>query len=142
MQVKSLFRVFKIPSGSRLWPARNYWARYALHRTATSANVSDRSSFKMRFGTVPPSPIPFLKPEYVKTKRQDKLRPEAFPCFFMGPLANRPRDQSRNCCLLSQRHMSAITSFSPYLCRKCAFCVCFKEEREVESNLSWRGGSG
>ena len=41
---------------------------------------------------VPQSPIPFLKPGYVKTKRQDKLRPKALPCFFIGPSANRPRD--------------------------------------------------
>ena len=46
----------------------------------------------MRFGTVPQSPIPFLKPGYVKTKRQDKLRRKAFPCFFIGSLANRPHD--------------------------------------------------
>ena len=46
----------------------------------------------MRFGMVPQSAIPFLKSGYVKTKRQDKLRPKALPCFFIGPSANRPRD--------------------------------------------------
>ena len=92
VQAKPLFREFKIPSGSRLWSARNYWACYALNRTATSANVEDKSPFEMRFGTVPQSPIPFLKPGYVKTKRQDKLKPEALTCFFIGPSANRPRD--------------------------------------------------
>ena len=92
VQAKSFFRGFKIPSGSRLWSARNYWACYALNRTATSANVGDKSPFEMRFGTAPQSPIPFLKPGYVKTKRQDKLKPKAFPCFFIGPSANRPRD--------------------------------------------------
>ena len=91
VQAKSFFRAFKIPSG-RLWSARNYWVCYALNRTATSANVGDKSPFEMRFGTVPQSPIPFLKPGYVKTKRQDKLRPKSFPCFFIGPSANRRRD--------------------------------------------------
>ena len=46
----------------------------------------------MRFGTLPESLIPVLKPGYVTTKRQDKLRPKAFPCFFIGPSTNRPRD--------------------------------------------------
>ena len=93
VQAKSLFRVFKISSNSRLWSARNYWTCYALNRTATSANVRDKSPFELRFGTVPQSPIiPFLKPGYVKTKRQDKLRPNAFSCFFIGMSANRPRD--------------------------------------------------
>ena len=92
VQAKSLFRGFKIPSGSRLWSARNYWACYVLNRTATSANVGDKSHFEMRFGTLPQSLIPFLKPGYVKIKRQDKLRPKALPCFFIGPSANRPSD--------------------------------------------------
>ena len=90
VQAKSLFRGFKIPSGSRLWSARNYWACYALNRTATSSNVGDKSPFEMRFGTVPQSPIPFLKPGYVKIKRQNKLRRKALPYFFIGPSANRP----------------------------------------------------
>ena len=90
VQAKSLFRGFKIPSGSRLWSARNYWACYALNHTATSANVGDKSPFEMRFGTALQSPISFLKPRYVKTKRQDKLRPKALPCFFIRPSANPP----------------------------------------------------
>ena len=28
----------------------------------------------------------------MKAKRQDKLRPKVFPCFFIGPSANCPRD--------------------------------------------------
>ena len=92
VQAKSLFRGFRIRSGNRLWSARNYWACYALNRTVTSANVGDKSPFEMRFGTVPPSPVPFLKPGYVKTKRQDELKPKALPCFFVGPSANRPHD--------------------------------------------------
>ena len=83
VQAKSLFGAFKIPAGSRLWSARNYWACYALNRTATSANVGDKSPFEMRFGTVPQSPILFLKPGYVKTKRQDKLRPNTLPWFSL-----------------------------------------------------------
>ena len=35
VQAKSFFCGFRIPSGSRLWSARNYWACYALNRTAT-----------------------------------------------------------------------------------------------------------
>ena len=54
--------------------------------------MRDKSPFKMCFGTVPHSPIPFLKAGYVKTKRQDIIRPKAFPCFFIGLSANRPRD--------------------------------------------------
>ena len=92
VQAKSLFRAFKIPSGSRFWSARNPWACYALNRTATSANVGDESPFERSFETVLQSPIPFLKPGYVKTKHQDKLRPKALPWFFIAPLANRPRD--------------------------------------------------
>ena len=92
VQAKSLFRRLEIPSGSELWSARNYWACYARNRTTTGANVEDKSPFEMRFGTAPQSPIPFLKPGYVKTKRQDKLRPKALPCFFIGPSANCPRD--------------------------------------------------
>ena len=46
----------------------------------------------MSFGTVPQSPIPFIKPGYVKLKRQDILRPKALSCFFIGPSANPPRD--------------------------------------------------
>ena len=92
VQAKSRFRGFKIPSGSRLRSARNYWACYALNRTAPSANVEDKSPSEMRFGTAPRSPIPFLKPGYVKTKRQDKLRLKVFPCFFLEPSANRPRN--------------------------------------------------
>ena len=91
-QAKSLFRGFKIPFGNSLWSAPNYWACYALNRTATSASVGDKSPFEFRFGMVPQSPIPFLKPGYVKTKRQDKLRPKALPWFFIGLSANRPRD--------------------------------------------------
>ena len=75
------FSWIQIPSGSRLWSVHNYWACYALIRTATSVNVGDKSPFEMRFGTVPQSPIPFLKLGYVKTKRQDKLRPKAFSFF-------------------------------------------------------------
>ena len=67
VRAKSLFRRFKIPFGSRLWSARNYWACYALNRTATSANVGDKSPSEMRFGMVPQSTIPSLKPGYVKT---------------------------------------------------------------------------
>ena len=93
VQAKSLFRGFKIPSGSRLWSARNYWACYALNHTATSANVRDKSPSEMRFSTVPQSPISCLKPGYLKTKRQDKVRPtKALTCFFVRPSANRPRD--------------------------------------------------
>ena len=51
--------------------------------------MGKKSPFEIRFGTVPQSPIPFLKPGYVKTKRQDKLRPKAIPCFLFGPSANR-----------------------------------------------------
>ena len=91
VQAKSLLCGFEIPSGSRLWSVRNYWACYALNRMATSANVGDKSPFEMRLGTVPQSPTPSLKPGYVKTKSQDKLRPEAFPCFFIEPSANRLR---------------------------------------------------
>ena len=82
VQAKSLFRGFKFSFGSRLRSVRNYWACYALNRTATSANIGDKSAFEMRFGTVPQSPIPFLKPGYVKTKRQDKLMPKALFFFF------------------------------------------------------------
>ena len=92
VQAKSLFRGLKIPPGSRSRSARNYWACYALKRTATSTSVGDESPFKMRFGTVPQSPILFFKPAYVKPKRQDKLRPKALPCFFIGPSINSPRD--------------------------------------------------
>ena len=92
-QAKSLFRELNIPSGSTWWSARNCWACYALNHTATSVNVGDKPPFEIRFGTVPQSPIPFLKPAYVKTKRHDKLRAKkAFCCFFTEPSANRPRD--------------------------------------------------
>ena len=84
IQAKSFFRGFKLPPGSKLWSARNCWACYALNRTATIANVGDKSPFKICFGTVPQSPIPFLTPGYLNTKRQDKLRPKAFPCFSLG----------------------------------------------------------
>ena len=57
VQAKSLFRGFKILSGSRLWSVRNYWACYALNRTANNANVGDKSPFEIRFGTAPESPI-------------------------------------------------------------------------------------
>ena len=92
VQAKSLFRAFKIPSGSRFWSARNPWACYALNRTATSANVGDESPFERSFETALQSPIPFLNPGYVKPKHEDKLRPKALHCFFIAPLANRPRD--------------------------------------------------
>ena len=92
VQAKSLFRGFKIPFGNSLWSTPNYWACYALNRTAIRANVRDKSPFELRFIMVPQSPIPFLKPGYVKTKRQDKLRPKALSCFFIGPSANRPHD--------------------------------------------------
>ena len=46
----------------------------------------------MRFGTLSQNPVPFLKSGYVKTERHDKLRPKAFPCFFVGFAANHPRD--------------------------------------------------
>ena len=45
VQAEPLFRGFKVPSGSRLWSARNSWACYAINRTATSANVGDKSPF-------------------------------------------------------------------------------------------------
>ena len=84
VQAKSLFRGLEIPPGSRLWSARNYWTCYALNRTATSADVGDKSPFEMRFGPVPQKrPIPFLKPSYVETKRQDKLSPKTLPCFSL-----------------------------------------------------------
>ena len=47
----------------------------------------DKSPFEMRFVSRPQSPMLFLKPGYVKTKRQDKLRPKAFPSFLIGSLA-------------------------------------------------------
>ena len=74
VQAKSLFRGFRIPFGGRLWSARYFWAFYALNRTATGVNVGDTFPFEMRFGTVPQSPIAFLKSAYVKIKRH-KLRP-------------------------------------------------------------------
>ena len=93
VQARSPFRAFQISSGSRLGSERNCWACYALNRTATSsANVGDKSPFKIRFRTVTQSLTPFPKPGYVKTKHQDKLRPNSFPCCFIGPSANRPRD--------------------------------------------------
>ena len=92
VQAKSLRCVFTIPSGIILWSARNYWVCYALNRTVISADLAGKSQIEMLFGMVSQSLIPFLKPEYVKTKRQDKLRPKAIPCFFIGPSANRPRD--------------------------------------------------
>ena len=46
----------------------------------------------MRFGMIPQNPIPLLKPRYVETKRQDKLRPKALSCFSIRPSVNRPRD--------------------------------------------------
>ena len=44
VQAKSFDRGFKIPSCSRLWSARNYWACYALNHTATGGlSLSDES---------------------------------------------------------------------------------------------------
>ena len=92
VQAKPLFRGFRNSSGSRLRSARTCWACHALNRTATNANVGDKSPFEMRFGAVPQSPIPFLKLGYVKPNYQDKLRPKTFPCSIIGPFVNRPRD--------------------------------------------------
>ena len=92
VQAESFCRGFKISSGTRLWPACNYWACYALKRMVTSADLGGKSPIEMRFGTASQSPTPFLKPEYVKAKRQDKMRPKAIPRFFIRPSANRLRD--------------------------------------------------
>lgn len=53
-------------------------------------NVRGKPPFKIHFGTAPQSPFLFLKPGYVKTKCQDKLKPMAFSCFFIGSSTNRP----------------------------------------------------
>ena len=89
VQAKPRFRGLKIPSGSRLWSARNYWARYAPNRMTTSA-INHRSKYILHFNTVPQSPIPFLKIGYAKTKRWDKLKPKAFLWFFHQPFGKAP----------------------------------------------------
>ena len=59
VQARSLFRGFKIPSGSRLWSARNCWSCCTLNRTATSANVGDKPMFEaFWYGTKEPDPFP------------------------------------------------------------------------------------
>ena len=119
------------------------------HAAIVRASVGDKSPFEMRFGTVRQSLIPFLKPGYVKNKRQDKLRPKAFPRFFIGRSANCPRDtyevlliSESKCCSLSPRHIGAVTSFSSCFGRKCAFCICFKEGGKFGSKSPLSGGSG
>ena len=49
----------------------------------------------MWYGKVPPSPLPFLKPGFVKRKRGNKLQPKAVPCCYIGPSPNHPRNSMR-----------------------------------------------
>ena len=118
VQRRSLFPGFKIPSGRILWSTRYFWACHALNRATTRAIVGDVSPFKTRFGMVPQSSTPFLKPGYVKTERQDRLKSKArFLVFFVRrPSPNRPRNtlfkyfalfgEYRT---LSKRHMGTCT---------------------------------
>ena len=84
-----------IPSGNSLWTAQAYWAYYALNSTATTRNPRCMTPYEMRYGKVPPSPFPFLKPGFVKRTRGNKLEPKAISCFYIGPSPNRPRDSMR-----------------------------------------------
>ena len=139
MQAKSLFRGFKIPS------ARNYWACCALKRTATSANVWDNSPFEMRFGTVPQSQIPFLKPGYVKTKYQDTLRPKLrrFNFFSVDIQQTAPVIPMRcfpiqDMFILAPSHGRGYLLQSLFLQRMCVLCV-FQgwEENLIQVAMEW-----
>ena len=81
---------------------------------------------------VPQSPMPFLKPGYVKTKRQDKLKPKAFLVFSLVlrrtalVIPMRYVSIRRKSCSLSQRHMGTSTTFRPCFRRECAFCAHYR----------------
>ena len=93
----------------------------------------------MRFDTMPQSPIPFIMPRYVKAKRQDKLRPTAFPHFFIGSSSNCPRDTLPGTSLfgeyrtLPKRHVGTGTPFHSRLSRKCGLYTYRKKGGEEDS---------
>ena len=92
VQAQSLFPGFEIPSGSRLWSARNHWACYALNRTATRVNVGNKSPFEMCFGYGTAEPDRFPQAEVRKNVTSGQVKPKGASFFFIGPSPNRPRN--------------------------------------------------
>ena len=72
------------------------WACDAYNRTSTVANPGNRSPHEMFYGEIAQnSPIPFLKPEYCKHKRMNKMDPKARECFYLGPARNHLKESKR-----------------------------------------------
>ena len=95
IQAKCMSSGMGIPLSDSLWAAHAYWACNALKSKASKANPKCKSPYEMWYGRTPPSPFSFLKPGFVKSKRTNKLEPQAVLCFYVGPSPNRPRDSMR-----------------------------------------------
>ena len=110
-----------IPFGNSLWAAQAYWACHALNSIAATTNPRCMTPYEMWYGKVPPSPLPFLKPGFVKRKRGNKVEPKAVPCFYIGASPNRPRDSMRvmlrSGAMIDSRRVTwaCIPSLSPVL---------------------------
>ena len=96
IQASELFPGFDISEKPSLWAEAMSWACDAYNRTATVANLGNRSPHEIFYGEIPQdSPIPFLKPGYCKYKRMNKMDPKARECFYLVPARNHPRESKR-----------------------------------------------
>ena len=81
VQASELFPDYSFSEGASLWADAMNWACDAYNRTATVANLDNRSPHEMFYGVTPrPSPIPFLKAGFCKFKCTNKIDPKAREC--------------------------------------------------------------
>ena len=78
IQASELFPEIDIPEKLSLWAEAMSWGCDAYNRTATVASPGNGSPHEIFYGEIPQnSPVTFLKPEYCKYKRMNKMDPKA-----------------------------------------------------------------
>lgn len=69
IQASKMFPSMRVLSGDPLWAAQVYWACHALNTTEITGNPQSIIPYDMWVGKVPPNPLHFLKPGFVKRKQ-------------------------------------------------------------------------
>ena len=73
------------PDGTSLWMEAVLWASEGFNRSATTANGGMLSPYEIFYGSRPSMPtLPFCKPAYHRTPRQEKLDRQARLCYFLN----------------------------------------------------------
>ena len=78
IRAPELFPGCSTPEGPSLWAEAMNWGCDAYNRTATVANIGNRSPHETFYGATPQwSPIYFLKPGFCKFKSTNMMNPKA-----------------------------------------------------------------